>query len=329
MDSLKNNKKAILLILVLIALVCFGWYFYKNQHSETPLKLYGNVDIRQVSLAFNASERIEELKAEEGDRIKKGAVLGTLNTRSLKLSIARTKAELAAQQASVAKLHNGSRPEEIMQAQAKVNTMAAEEQNARTYFQRMQTLYEQNAISRQNRDDAESRWKAAAANLENAQAALQLSNAGPRQEDIAAAEAQLEALKASLETQEYYLKQTTLIAPQDGIIRSRLAEPGDMASPAKPVYLIGLDKQKWVRAYISEKRLGEVKEGMDAKVTIDSFPDQPLNGQVGYISNTAEFTPKSVQTEELRSSLVYEIRIYVNDDKNRLRMGMPATITFP
>lgn len=329
MDSLKNHKKAIFLILLFIAIVCFGRYFYKNQHNETPLKLYGNVDIRQVSLAFNASERIEDLKAEEGYRVKKGDVIGTLNTRPLKLSIARTKAELAAQQASVAKLHNGSRPEEIRQAQAKVNTVAAEEQNARTYFQRMQTLYEQNAISRQNRDDAESRWKAAAANLENARAALQLHNAGSRQEDIAAAEAQLEALKASLETQEYYLKQATLIAPQDGVIRSRLAEPGEMASPARPVYLIGLDKQKWVRAYISEKRLGEVKEGMAAKVTIDSFPDQPLTGQVGYISNTAEFTPKSVQTEELRSSLVYEIRIYVEDDKNQLRMGMPATITFP
>lgn len=327
MDVLKNNKKIILLLFLLIVLTA-GFYFYQSKPKEKALVLYGNVDIRQVSLAFNASERIDKMNAEEGDRVKKGDVLATLNTQTLQLAIAQTKAQIASQQATVAKLHNGSRPEEILQAQASVNTMAAEEENARTYYQRIQSLYDQNAVSRQNRDDAEARWKAAAANLENARAALQLSNAGPRQEDIAAAEAQLEALKVTLQTQEYNLSQATLLAPQDGVIRSRLLEPGDMASPSKAVYMIGLENAKWIRAYISEKRLGEVREGMEATVTIDSFPDQPIKGQVGYISNTAEFTPKSVQTEELRSSLLYEIRIYVTDDKNVLRMGMPATVTF-
>lgn len=327
MDVLKNNKKIILLLFLLIVLAA-GFYFYQSKPKEKALVLYGNVDIRQVSLAFNASERIDKMNAEEGDRVKKGDVLATLNTQTLQLAIAQTKAQIASQQATVAKLHNGSRPEEILQAQASVNTMAAEEENARTYYQRIQSLYDQNAVSRQNRDDAEARWKAAAANLENARAALQLSNAGPRQEDIAAAEAQLEALKVTLQTQEYNLSQATLLAPQDGVIRSRLLEPGDMASPSKAVYMIGLENAKWIRAYISEKRLGEVREGMEATVTIDSFPDQPIKGQVGYISNTAEFTPKSVQTEELRSSLLYEIRIYVTDDKNVLRMGMPATVTF-
>ena len=327
MDTLKNNKKTILLVILLVLLAA-GFYFYRSKTEEKALVLYGNVDIRQISLAFNASERIDKMNAEEGDRVKKGDVLATLNTQTLKLAIAQAKAQIASQQAAVAKLHNGSRPEEILQAQASFNTMAAEEENARTYYQRMQSLYDKNAVSRQSRDDAEARWKAAAANLENARAALQLSNIGPRQEDIAAAEAQLEALKVALQTQEYNLSQATLTAPQDGVIRSRLAEPGDMASPSKAVYMIGLENTKWVRAYISEKRLGEVKEGMEATVTIDSFPNQPIKGQVGYISNTAEFTPKSVQTEELRSSLLYEIRIYVNDDNNVLRMGMPATVTF-
>ena len=87
-----------------------------------------------------------------------------------------------------------------------------------------------------------------------------------------------------------------------------------------------MEDTKWVRAYISEKRLGEIKPGMSAQVIIDSFPDKPINGQVGYISNVAEFTPKTVQTEELRSSLVYEVRVYVEDKDNVLRMGMPATV---
>ena len=327
MDVLRNNKKTILIFLFVIIIVA-GFNFYRNRPKDDSLVLYGNVDIRQISLAFNASERIEKMNAEEGDHVKKGDVLATLNTQTLQLAIAQTKAQIASQNAAVAKLHNGSRPEEIMQAQASVNTMAAEEENARTYYQRMQSLYDKNAVSRQSRDDAEARWKAAAANLENAKASLQLSNIGPRQEDIAAAEAQLEALKVTLKTHEYNLSQATLVAPQDGVIRSRLLEPGDMASPSKPVYMIGLENAKWVRAYISEKRLGEVKEGMEATVTSESFPDHPIKGQVGYISNTAEFTPKSVQTEELRSSLLYEIRVYVNDENNMLRMGMPATVKF-
>lgn len=324
-----ENKKKLLLVALIVILVAAGFYFYQNSKKDAgPLTLYGNVDIRQISLAFNASERIDKMMKEEGDAVKAGEALATLNTRTLELNIARSKAAIAQQEAVVAKLHNGSRPEEILQAEAGVNTMAAEENNARTYYERMQKLADQGAVSRQVRDDAEARWKAAAANLENAKAALRLSNVGPRAEDIAAAEAQLKALRVELENHEYNLSQATLTAPQDGVVRSRLLEPGDMASPQKPVYMIGLESAKWVRAYISEKRLGEVKEGMEAQVYIDSFPNDPIKGQVGYISDTAEFTPKSVQTEELRTSLLYEVRIYVDDKDNRLRMGMPATVKF-
>lgn len=170
--------------------------------------------------------------------------------------------------------------------------------------------------------------EAAAANLENAKAALSLVNMGPRSEDIAAAEAQLSALKAGLENDLYNLSQATLVAPQDGVIRSRLMETGDMASAARPVYLIGLSDPKWIRAYVPESRLGELREGMEADVYVDSFPNEAIKGKVGYISDTAEFTPKSVQTEELRTSLLYEVRIFVDDEKNRLRMGMPATVKF-
>lgn len=101
-----------------------------------------------------------------------------------------------------------------------------------------------------------------------------------------------------------------------------------MASPSKPAYILSLDTPKWIRAYVPEDRLGELYEGKQAIVTIDSYPNAPLSGQVGYISDTSEFTPKSVQTTELRTSLVYEVRIYVQDPDNVLRLGMPATVTF-
>ena len=329
MEFLKSHKKLLVIVVLLLAVCVAGYVFYKDSRADKgALVLYGNVDIRQVSLAFNSSERIEEMLKEEGDSVKAGEILAKLNTRPLELAIAKEKASIAQQEATVAKLHNGSRPEEIMQAEAQVDALAAEENNARVYYERISGLLEQGAVSRQSADDAEARWKAAASNLANAQAALSLANTGPRSEDIAAAEAQLEALRVGLKNDEYNLSQATLVAPQDGIIRSRLLEPGDMASPQKPVYMIGLGNKKWIRAYVPESRLGEIREGMEAKVYIDSFPNEAIDGQVGYISDTAEFTPKSVQTEELRTLLLYEVRIYVDDKENRLRMGMPATVKF-
>ena len=99
-----------------------------------------------------------------------------------------------------------------------------------------------------------------------------------------------------------------------------------MASPQTPVYSLAVIDPKWIRAYVDESDLGNVHPGMAATVTTDSFPDRPLDGWVGFISPMAEFTPKDVQTEELRTSLVYEIRVFVVDPGDKLRLGSPATV---
>ena len=99
-----------------------------------------------------------------------------------------------------------------------------------------------------------------------------------------------------------------------------------MASPQRPVYTLAITDPKWVRAYVAEADLGRIRPGMAATLSTDSHPGQPLAGKVGYISSVAEFTPKTVQTEELRSSLVYEVRVLADDTEDRLRLGMPATV---
>lgn len=327
MINLKENKKKLVgLVTVAIMAIGAGYYHFSKENDE--LILYGNVDIRQVSLAFNSSERIEKMLVEEGDKVKKNDLLATLESKPLELTIAKSEAAIEKQEAVVLRLKNGSRPEEIEQTAAKMRAAEADFENARLHKNRMVELFKASAISKQEMDNAMANYKAAAAALDNARETYRLSELGPRAEDIAEAEAQLKGLRADLLLQKYNLSQTKLHSPIDGVVRSRLQEPGDMASPQKPVYLIAVEDTKWVRAYISEKRLGEIKPGMAAQVIIDSFPDKPLDGQVGYISNVAEFTPKTVQTEELRSSLVYEVRVYVKDVSNILRMGMPATIKF-
>jgi HlyD family secretion protein len=156
--------------------------------------------------------------------------------------------------------------------------------------------------------------------------ALDLAVAGPRKEEIAQAEAQLRGYEAQAAFLRQQLADAQLVAPADAVVRTRLLEPGDMASPQRTVFSLAITDPKWVRAYVSERDLGKIHPGMKASVTVDSFPGRLFDGWVGFISPVAEFTPKNVQTEELRTSLVYEVRVFVKDPSDDLRLGAPATV---
>ena len=322
------KKKAVLFLAAcLLGLAAYLYHAFCQQDNQEELVLQGNVDVREVSLAFRQSDRILEMLAEEGDRVQKGQVLARLDTRELKLQLQRLNAEIAAQQSTVDKLHNGTRPEEIRQAEGNLRQAQAAAEHAAGVYQRKRDIYTSIAgISQQELDNAYHDMEAKQATMSVAEAALQEAKAGPRQEDIAGAEAGLQALRNEQLRYTYLLSQYELQAPDDGVIRSRLLEAGDMASPSKPVFKLSLPGKKWVRAYVPETELGRVYEGQQARVYIDSLPGKAIDGQVGYISGTAEFTPKNVQTEELRTSLVYEVRVYVDDADNVLRLGMPATV---
>ena len=322
------KKKAVLFLAAcLLGLAAYLYHAFCQQDNQEELVLQGNVDVREVSLAFRQSDRILEMLAEEGDRVQKGQVLARLDTRELKLQLQRLNAEIAAQQSTVDKLHNGTRPEEIRQAEGNLRQAQAAAEHAACVYQRKRDIYTSIAgISQQELDNAYHDMEAKQATMSVAEAALQEAKAGPRQEDIAGAEAGLQALRNEQLRYIYLLSQYELQAPDDGVIRSRLLEAGDMASPSKPVFKLSLPGKKWVRAYVPETELGRVYEGQQARVYIDSLPGKAIDGQVGYISGTAEFTPKHVQTEELRTSLVYEVRVYVDDADNVLRLGMPATV---
>lgn len=322
------KKKAVLFLAAcLLGLAAYLYHAFCQQDNQEELVLQGNVDVREVSLAFRQSDRILEMLAEEGDRVQKGQVLARLDTQELKLQLQRLNAEIAAQQSTVDKLHNGTRPEKIRQAEGNLRQAQAAAEHAAGVYQRKRDIYTSIAgISQQELDNAYHDMEAKQATMSVAEAALQEAKAGPRQEDIAGAEAGLQALRNEQLRYTYLLSQYELQAPDDGVIRSRLLEAGDMASPSKPVFKLSLPGKKWVRAYVPETELGRVYEGQQARVYIDSLPGKAIDGQVGYISGTAEFTPKHVQTEELRTSLVYEVRVYVDDADNVLRLGMPATV---
>jgi HlyD family secretion protein len=322
--------------LVLAGLVGLGllswWWLESHQRTRTELELYGNIDLRQVELPFNGSERVAEVLVQEGDHVSRGQLLARLDTSRLSPQVAKAAADLAAQQQIVERLHHGNRPAEIDQARANVDAARADAVNARAQYERLHSLFETTAgraLSRQDLDSAKATLDAADARLHANEKALALEVAGPRREDVAQGEAQLLSQQAALALLQQQLRDAELRAPLDAVVRSRIVEPGEISSPQKSAFTLAIVDPKWVRAYVSETDLGSVREGVKASITVDAFPGRSFPGWVGFISPTAEFTPKSVETPELRSSLVYELRVFVQDPKDELRLGSPATVHLP
>ena len=331
----KTLKITVIMILVLagIAAASSTWWLTSSQGEPAhDLALYGNVDLRQVALAFNNSERIAAVLVQEGDRVQRGQVLARLDGSRLEPQVAQAEARVAARRHAVERLHNGSRPEEIAQARANVASAKADATNARGQCERLETLAHNSAgrgVSQQDLDNAKAALDVAEAKLAVNQKVLDLAIVGARKEDIGQAEAELRADEAQLAFLRQELADVQLVAPVDAVVRTRLMEPGEMASPQRPVFSLAITDPKWVRAYVAEPDLGKLRTGMTASVAVDSFPDRRFEGWVGFISPVAEFTPKTVQTEELRTSLVYEVRVFVKDPSDQLHLGSPTTVHLP
>ncbi len=328
------RRLRLLLIIAVLALagVGLGWWLSVRNGARQELELYGNVDLRQIDLPFNGSERVAEVLAQEGDHVRSGQLLARLDTSRLAPQVARAQADVAAQQQVVERLHRGNRPEEIDQARANAAAARADAVNARAQYERMRALSENTAgraLSREDLDSARAAADAAEARLNASEKALALELAGPRREDVAQAEAQLQSQQAALALLQQQLRDAELRAPVDAVVRSRVVEPGEISSPQKTAFTLAIVDPKWVRAYVAETDLGAVHEGLRGSVSVDAFPGRRFAGWIGFISPTAEFTPKSVETRELRSSLVYEVRMFVEDPKDELRLGTPATVHVP
>ncbi len=319
----------IIILIVMVTVVILGarWFVNKeNNKSDTELRIYGNIDIRKANLAFNEQERIDQVLVEEGDRVTEGQVLARQQTNRLEAQIREIQAKIAAQQEVVKRFEAGTRPQEIEQARAEVAAARAQVKNTMKTYERIRQTSEAGATSQQALDNIRAQLDVDQAQLTVKEKALNLALEGPRKEDVAAAKNNLETLKASLSLLKIRLADMTLTSPSAGVIQNRILEPGEMASANRPVVTMALTDPKWVRAYVPEPDLGRINLGMKAEILSDSFPNQKFEGWVGFISPVAEFTPKTVETEDLRTKLVYEVRVYVHDFKDLLRLGMPVTV---
>ncbi|HEB69060.1 MAG TPA: HlyD family efflux transporter periplasmic adaptor subunit [Desulfobulbus sp.] len=321
--------KRLIIILVIVVLAGGGYVYYsrtQKQGAKNQLLLYGNVDIRQVQLAFQEIGRLEKLYVQEGDRVKQGVLVAEIDAVRYHANLQRAQAELEAQKQVVNRLQAGSRPQEVAKARADVRAWEAKLADAEVTLKRLQRLLRDQATSQQKVDDAATAEKAAKEALEAARQALDLALIGPRKEDIAAARAKLQAAAASVTLAAKEVADTKLYAPADAVVRDRIMEPGDMAFPNTPVLTLAQTDLLWVRVYVPEPDLGRIVTGMKASVSTDSYPGKTYSGWIGFISPVAEFTPKNVETEALRTRLVYQARVFVCNPEHELRLGMPATV---
>jgi len=313
--------------LALLAAGGGAWWWVHRLPEDGPIVLTGNVEVRQVNLGFKVAGRIQALKADEGDTVSEGQALAQLEKVYFEDSIAQLTAQRDQAKANLAKMQAGNRPEDIAQAEANVKEKEATLANARITLDRAEQLLNRAVGTQKAFDDAQATYREAEARLNSAREALRLMRAGFRAEDIEAARAQLAEREAALQVAQRQLSDAELTAPSRGVVLSRVREAGAIVAAGETVFVLSLTDPVWVRSYVSETDLGRVRPGMEVSVRIDTPGAPLLKGRIGFISTSAEFTPKTVETQELRTALVYRIRIVVADAGDILRQGMPVTVS--
>ena len=302
------------------------WWYQSLQNNG--LALYGNVDIRTVNMSFRVGGRLQSLTVDEGDAIKQGQTLGELDKAPFENALMQAKANVATAEAQYDLMMAGYRAEEIAQAAAAVKQAQAAYDYAQSFLQRQQGLWNKRLLSANDLANATSSRDQALATLKSAQDKLSQYRAGNRPQEIAQAKANLEQAQAQLAQSTLDLQDTVLTAPSDGTLLTRAVEPGSMLSAGSTVLTLSLTRPVWVRAYVDEKNLSQAQPGREILLYTDGRPDKPYHGKIGFVSPTAEFTPKTVETPDLRTDLVYRLRIIVTDADDSLRQGMPVTLRF-
>jgi len=290
--------------------------------------LSGTIDAHEVDLSFQAPGRILRLLTDEGRHVAAGDVAAELDPQDFELALARARAQEQAARKALAVLVAGSRVQEIGAGEAAVAQAQADADFADHEVERTRDLIAKGFESPQALDRATSVAEAARAKLAQARQNLSMLKEGPRREDIDRARAELAAAQAEVGTAQRQLGYVKLMSPAAGLISVRLAEAGQVVTMGQPVFRLAQLDRPWVRAYLPEKDLPRVKLGQAAQVQVDGLPDKVFEGRLAFISPVAEFTPKTVETRELRVDLVYRVTVDVDNSQGLLKIGMPADVRF-
>ncbi len=321
-------KRRIPLLIVLAAAIAAAVYLYprlnKASGAENQVVLSGNIEAHESLVSFKVQGRIVELPVEEGQWVETGALLARLDDADYKQKVRIDQANVRVRQSNLALTLAGTRQQEIKAAQQTMLDAQADLQQKQIDYERAQKLFGEDAISAQDRDLADTALKRSHAAFQAAEQRYNEAVEGSRKEDIAIAQANLREAYANLGMSRVNLDYTILRAPSAGVITVRQAELGEVVVPGTPVVTLADLDHIWLRAYLAETDLGRIRWGQNAVITTDTYPGKKYHGRVSFIASDAEFTPKSVQTYKERVTLIYRIKIDIDNPNHELKPGMPA-----
>lgn len=320
-----KKKLTIALIILLISFISYKIYsniFLKN---ENNLTFYGNIDTRTVNVGFRFLGKIENITKDEGEIVKKDEILVKLDTASLEKSLEELNEKIFASKLELSKLQTGYRQEEILEAKAAMEEAIENLNKTKDTYNRQANLFKTKSTSEENFTISQLNYKQALATLDKAKALYELRKNGYRDEDIKIQESNLKSLEIQAEKLKIDLNDSIIKAPVDGVILTRFKEIGAITNAGESILEIAKTDEFWVRAYIDEKNLGNIKPGLKMSIQTDSR-DENYEGAIGFISPVAEFTPKNIETQELRADLVYSFRVIVKNPDDKIRQGMPVTL---
>jgi HlyD family secretion protein len=321
-------RKRIVLILLGALAVTSGAYIYVRSAADRAadgfIRISGNIEAHESVVSFKVQGRIVELPVQEGQFVKQGDLLARLDDDDYRQQVRVDEAIVRTREAELELAMAGSRTQEIQAAKQSLIDAKADLELKRTEFTRRQALLAEQGVSREDVDSAATQLKRAQATYERVKHSYDQIVEGTRKEEIAVRRANLELAREALKMSRVKLAYTVLSAPVSGVALVRQAELGEVVSPGTPVVTIADIDHVWMRGYINETDLGRLRWGQPARVRIDTYPNRAYQGRVSFISSQAEFTPKSVETYKERVTLVYRIKIDLDNPNHELKPGMPA-----
>ena len=311
----------VMLASVLTLVACSGGDLDGRIHAS------GHIEATEVHLAAKVGGRLIEAPLEEGDQVRQGELVAKLETIDAEHRLAQARAQAEAADAQLRLLLAGTRTEDLRRAEDQLAQAQAELDAAVRDLARLEGLAERGTATEKARDDARTRRDVAERAVAAARAQLDKLISGPRSQEIESSRAQRAAAQAQVAAIQQQIADATVLAPRDGIITERIAEPGEVLAPGSPIAVLVDLARPWLDVWVGEPSLAAIRIGDTVEVRVDGH-DGALAGTVGYISDVAEFTPKNVQTPEERSKLVFRIKIKLDNSDGLFKPGMPADAWF-
>lgn len=325
-------KRAIpVLLLALAAVAAFLVYprWRAKPESRNALDLSGNIEAHESLVGFKVGGRVIDLPVHEGQQVVQGQLLAQLDANDYRQEVAVYRAGVGVRQSQLQLALAGSRSQDVDAAEQSVLDAQADLEEKKRDLVRYRILYRKDEVSGRTRDQAQTAVERAQANVARLQQIHDKLVEGTRKEEIAVARANLREAQQALRLSRVRLGYTRLVAPLSGVVLVRQAELGEVLQPGAPVVTVGDLDHVWVRVYVPETDLGRVRLGQQVTVRTDSYPGKSYRGRISFLSSAAEFTPKSVQTQAERVTLVYRAKVDVDNPNQELKPGMPADVYVP